>query len=93
MTIVADITDSSLTAVRVAHFTSHGRLGRHPAPIWQTFAVIDGSGWVAGGDGEPRPIAAGQAAIWEPGEEHESGTRGAMVAVIVESAAQPTLRG
>src|SRR5947207_2405270 len=50
-----------------------GRIGRHPASVPQLLAVVDGSGWVSGADGEEEPIAAGEAVFWDTGEEH--GTR------------------
>jgi quercetin dioxygenase-like cupin family protein len=63
-----------------------GRLGRHPAGVSQLFAVVSGAGWVSGPGGERRPIAAGQAVVWEAGEEHESGADATpMVAMIVQA--------
>lgn len=31
------------------------------------------------------PIAAGEAALWQPGEEHAAGTESGMTAIVVES--------
>ncbi|MDQ2983743.1 MAG: cupin domain-containing protein [Actinomycetota bacterium] len=62
-----------------------GRIGRHPAAASQLFAVVQGEGWVSGADGEQVPVAAGEAALWEPGEEHEAGTDVGMTAVVVEA--------
>jgi quercetin dioxygenase-like cupin family protein len=63
-----------------------GRLGRHPAGVSQLFAVVSGAGWVSGRDGKRQPVAAGQAVVWEAGEEHESGADATvMVAVIVQA--------
>jgi hypothetical protein len=39
---------------------------------------------VRGAEGERRPIAAGQAAFWQEGEEHESGTESGLTAMVVE---------
>lgn len=64
-----------------------GTVGRHPAASQQLFAVVRGSGWVAGRDGEREPIAAGEAVLWEPGEEHESGSERGMTALVVEAEA------
>jgi quercetin dioxygenase-like cupin family protein len=64
-----------------------GVVGRHPAAGAQLFAVVDGSGWVSGGDGEPEQIVAGEAVAWEPGEEHESGSDEGMTVLVVESEA------
>jgi quercetin dioxygenase-like cupin family protein len=68
-----------------------GVVGMHPATIPQLFLVVAGEGWVrvsAGtGSGERVPIQAGQAAFWEAGEEHESGTEAdvGMTAMVVEA--------
>jgi quercetin dioxygenase-like cupin family protein len=62
-----------------------GNLGRHRATVAQLFVVVRGSGWVSGADGERVAIAAGEAAVWEGGEEHESGSDGGMTALVVET--------
>jgi quercetin dioxygenase-like cupin family protein len=63
-----------------------GVVGRHPAVGAQLFAVVRGSGWVSGGDGRREPISAGEAVVWEPGEEHESGSDEGMSVLVVEAA-------
>ena len=62
-----------------------GVVGRHPAAVAQLFVVVEGSGWVSGGGGEREPIAAGEAVLWEEGEEHESGSEGGMTALVLEA--------
>jgi quercetin dioxygenase-like cupin family protein len=63
-----------------------GFIPRHPAAGGpQLFVVVEGIGWVSGDDGVKIPIKAGQAAFWEPGETHESGTDVGMRAIIVHS--------
>lgn len=62
-----------------------GVVGRHPAAVPQLFAVVQGVGWVSGGDGEREPIRAGEAVAWEPGEEHESGSDKGMTVLVVEA--------
>ena len=89
MTLAADVTGSARVAIRMARFASSGMLGRHMAPTWQVFTVLSGSGWVAGDDGERTSIGPGQAVIWGPGEQHESGADERMTALIVESAGRP----
>jgi hypothetical protein len=42
-------------------------------------------GWVAGDDGEREAITSGDAVLWEPGEEHESGSDEGLTALVVES--------
>ena len=63
-----------------------GHLGRHPTVLAQLYCVVRGSGWVAGGDGVRVPIEAGQAALWDPGEEHASGSEEGMEVVVLEAA-------
>jgi quercetin dioxygenase-like cupin family protein len=62
-----------------------GVVARHPAGVPQLFVVIRGSGWVSGADGGPEAIAAGEAVLWEQGEEHESGSEEGMTALVVEA--------
>lgn len=71
--------------VGIIRLGADGVLGRHPAVVDQLFCVIDGEGWVAGGDGTRLPIRAGQAAYWATGEEHESGSPSGMTALVVEA--------
>ena len=77
--------------VRVAHLDPGGHLGRHPAVLWQVFAVIEGEGKVTGDDGVRRRIGPGQAAVWAPGEQHDTRADSAITALIVESTAEPVL--
>jgi quercetin dioxygenase-like cupin family protein len=62
-----------------------GTVGRHPATVEQLFVVVRGSGWVSGGDGVREPISAGEAVLWDPGEEHESGSEEGMTVLVVEA--------
>jgi quercetin dioxygenase-like cupin family protein len=64
---------------------SGGVVGRHPTGAHQVFAVLSGSGWVSGGDGARETITRGDVVIWEPGEEHESGSDEGMTAIVVEA--------
>jgi|SRR5581483_1866237 len=65
---------------------ANGFLPRHPAVVGQLFAVVEGNGWVCGADGERVAIKTGQAAFWEPGEEHESGSETGLRAIVIEGA-------
>jgi quercetin dioxygenase-like cupin family protein len=76
-------------AVDVVGFAARSRIGRHPTGSWQLLAVISGEGWAAGPDGHAVMLTAGDAVLWEPGEEHASGSSGGMVAVIVQSPVPP----
>jgi quercetin dioxygenase-like cupin family protein len=71
--------------VVVIEIAPGGVVGRHPAVVAQLFAVVRGSGWVSGGDGEREPIMVGEAVLWEQGEEHESGSDSGMTAFVVEA--------
>ncbi|QVI28504.1 hypothetical protein MN2019_03820 [Mycolicibacterium neoaurum] len=78
--------DADLEArVHIAWCEPHGVLGCHRAGRHQLFAIISGSGWVAGADGVRVPVSVGQAALWSPGEVHESGSENGMTALIVAS--------
>jgi mannose-6-phosphate isomerase-like protein (cupin superfamily) len=66
------------------HIGQGGFVPRHPAVGPQLFAVVSGSGWVSGDDGVKVPIRTGQAAYWEPGESHESGTDEGMRVIVVQ---------
>jgi hypothetical protein len=79
-------------SVHLAHIAPGGLLGRHPTRLWQLFAVTSGSGWVAAADGVRHAIESGQAVMWSPGEEHESGSDKGMSVVIAQSTA-PLPRG
>ena len=62
-----------------------GRIGRHQASVAQLLAVVDGSGWVSGADGEPQAVSAGQAVWWQAGEEHETWTESGLTAIVIEA--------
>lgn len=62
-----------------------GTVGYHQAADAQLFCVVKGEGWVLGRDGKRLPIAAGQAAFWESGEWHESGTETGMQVIVIEA--------
>ncbi|MGN7454727.1 cupin domain-containing protein [Paenibacillus pasadenensis] len=70
-----------LSSVRIE---ANGIVGRHVAEASQLFLLIDGEGWVSGADGKRISVKAGQAAYWEAGEEHESGSRTGMTVIVVE---------
>ena len=61
-----------------------GVLGRHPAAARQLLVVLDGEAEVSGAGGPSRRLSAGQAAVWERGEAHETRTATGLSALIVE---------
>lgn len=76
--------DDTQGRVQILHLGPGGMVGRHGGGSRQLFAVVSGSGWVSGGDGKHRPIRSGQAAVWEPDEEHDASSEGGLMAVCVE---------
>lgn len=76
--------DDTNGRVQILHLGPGGTVGRHRAGTRQLFAVVSGSGWVSGDDGQHRPIRSGQAAVWEPDEEHDASSDEGLMAVSVE---------
>lgn len=72
--------------VSCLHLGANGVLGRHPATAPQLLMVVAGSGWVEGGDGQRQAVRAGDAAFWEAGELHTTGTHDGLTAMLVEAA-------
>jgi quercetin dioxygenase-like cupin family protein len=75
--------------VVVIEIGAGGTVGRHPADGQQLFLVVRGTGWVAGGERRREEINAGEGVIWDAGEEHESGSDGGMIALVVEADSIP----
>lgn len=73
--------DASLVVVRLR---AGGRIGRHPAAGRQLLVLVSGDARVAGGDGVPTDLAPGEAAVWEPGEQHETRSVAGLTALVVE---------
>jgi quercetin dioxygenase-like cupin family protein len=61
-----------------------GTIGRHPAGGRQLLVVLSGEAEVAGAEGVVRRLAVGEAAVWAPGEVHETRSPTGMTAMIVE---------
>jgi quercetin dioxygenase-like cupin family protein len=73
--------DAHLIAVTL---TPGGTIGRHPAAGRQLLVVLSGEAEVSGAEGTVERLAPGQAAVWEPGEVHETRSPNGMTAMIVE---------
>ncbi len=73
--------DAHLIAVTL---TPGGVIGPHPAVARQLLVVLSGEAQVAGRDGAVHTIGVGEAAVWEPGEAHETRSPTGLVAMIVE---------
>ncbi len=76
-------------AVDVLTFEPGAVLGRHPTRLWQLFSVVHGAGSASGADGVRLPIVAPDSVLWEPGEEHESGSEEGMMVVVVQTPSPP----
>jgi len=86
---VAELADASRARVQLARFAAGDTLAKHPAGMWQVFAVASGEGFVAGDDDVRHAIGPGLAAVWAPGEHHTSWATTDMVVVVVQSAVEP----
>ncbi|MCW2757424.1 MAG: hypothetical protein JWO46_1170 [Nocardioidaceae bacterium] len=73
--------DASLVMVSLK---PRGVIGQHRAAARQLLVVIDGDATVTGADDAPEAIGPGQAAVWSPGELHETRTEGGLTALVVE---------
>ncbi len=69
------------------HIGPSGVVGYHQATVPQLFLVVGGSGWVTSVDRVHHPIAAAQAAFWQEGEWHESGSDDGMMVIVIEAEA------
>jgi quercetin dioxygenase-like cupin family protein len=49
-------TEGSSVQAAVLRLGAGGRIARHRAVVPQLLAVVEGSGWVSGRDGTPRPL-------------------------------------
>ncbi|MFD6142729.1 hypothetical protein [Promicromonospora sp. NPDC060271] len=90
MDLLPQVLDAERTTVHVARMIAGGVLGEHPTVGRQIFAVLAGEGVVTSkgttGDTDERwEIEPGQAAIWEPGEIHETTATTDLLAAIVET--------
>ncbi len=86
---ISEFSDNDGVRVTLGRYEPGGELGRHPTGGWQAFAIVDGRGWVEGGDGDRVDVVAGDVVVWEPGEEHTSGTVDGMLVSIVQTTVDP----
>jgi hypothetical protein len=83
--VLSPLTDPDGRARAVCfHLAAGGCVGEHEASVGQLFCVVSGEGWVSGPDGVRQPIGPFQAARWETGERHASGTATGLVAMVLE---------
>ena len=70
--------------VSILRLKPGGVIGRHPSVGTQVLVVVEGSASVSGASGEYAKIRAGQAAVWSPGEDHETRSETGLTAVAIE---------
>ena len=70
-----------------------GRIGRHPAVGSQVFAVVEGVAVAVGAEGVEQVLSPGRAAVWAPGEEHETWTEHGFTAMVLEGPELTPSRG
>jgi quercetin dioxygenase-like cupin family protein len=61
-----------------------GVIGRHAADARQLLVVLTGDAVVAGSDRVAHALGPGEAAVWEPGEDHETRSDGGLTALMVQ---------
>jgi len=61
-----------------------GMIGRHPATEAQLLMVVGGELRISGDEDQVVELGAGQAVLFEPGEQHESVARTAVTLAIME---------
>lgn len=66
------------------HIPAGGRVGYHQATAPQLFLVVAGEGWVRGEAETRLLVQAFEAAFWNGGEWHESGSETGMTAIVIE---------
>jgi quercetin dioxygenase-like cupin family protein len=65
-------------------FEPGGSIGPHEANFGQLFLPVRGSGWVAGEDGERRPVRPGEGGYISRGEVHSKGSQEGMTALMIQ---------
>ncbi|KRB46063.1 hypothetical protein [Terrabacter sp. Root181] len=81
---VAGLARGSDTHVVVLALEHGGIIGRHPAVGRQLLLLVAGDALVSGDDGVLVELAVGHAAVWDPGESHETRSATGMTALVVE---------
>jgi quercetin dioxygenase-like cupin family protein len=61
-----------------------GLIGRHEAVRRQLLAVVVGDAVVSGADGVEQQLSAGQAAVWEAAEMHQTRSLNGLTAIVIE---------
>ncbi|MBN8252208.1 cupin domain-containing protein [Priestia flexa] len=78
---IANLKEAS---IGIMYIEPGGITGHHEAPSKQLFLVIEGEGWVTSDDEVQVQVKKGQAALWEKGEWHTSGSDVGMTVIIIQ---------
>jgi quercetin dioxygenase-like cupin family protein len=89
MATLTEFAENDFVRVTRGTYIAGAILGRHPTGMWQAFAILEGDGWVAGDGGARVEVHAGDVVVWEPGEEHTSGSAHGMRVCIVQTTRNP----
>jgi quercetin dioxygenase-like cupin family protein len=89
MRTLSEFAANAFARVTYGEYGTGAILGRHPTGSWQAFAILAGSGWVAGNDEVRIDVHVGDVVVWEPGEEHASGSEAGMRVCIVQTSRDP----
>jgi quercetin dioxygenase-like cupin family protein len=84
-TYVKMIQTKEAATIGYMYIDGEGTVGYHEAPLPQLFIVVEGEGWVTGEDQKQISIKSGEAALWEKGEWHTSGSEKGMTAIVIQS--------
>jgi quercetin dioxygenase-like cupin family protein len=82
---IAPLTPPGSVQAAIFRLSARGRIVRHQATVPQILAVLEGEGYVSGADGEPEPIAAGEAVFWSAGEVHDAVSDSGLTALVLEA--------
>lgn len=75
---------TGVTRASLAYLQPSGCIARHPASGQQLLVALSGTGEVSGADSLFAPLGVGQAALWQPREEHETRTATGLTALILD---------
>jgi quercetin dioxygenase-like cupin family protein len=78
---IGDSENAHLVAVRLE---AGGVIGTHPTVQRQLLAVLQGQAVVSDDTGSEVIIEAGQAVLWEAGENHRTRTNEGLLALVIE---------
>ncbi|MBE1875489.1 hypothetical protein [Myceligenerans pegani] len=94
MDFLPSVQGGTRTRTTIVRFTAGGVLGMHEATLRQVFAVLDGRAVVTSttppegstsDEPDVRVLKAGQAAIWDVGENHETRAVTDLLVAVLET--------